>query len=45
MFRIVSNNNIDEYADSVSEFIRTCDVVPIATINFFDIGGALLIFG
>ena len=33
MFRIASNNN-DEYADSVSEFIRKCiDVVPIATIK------------
>ncbi|CDR18153.1 unnamed protein product [Oncorhynchus mykiss] len=37
MFRIASNNNIDECADSVSEFIRTCveDVVPIATIKTF----------
>ncbi|CDQ68745.1 unnamed protein product [Oncorhynchus mykiss] len=37
MFRIASDNNIDEYADSVSEFIRTCveDVVPIATIKTF----------
>ena len=33
MFRIDSNNNFDEYADSVSEFIRKCidDVIPIAT--------------
>jgi hypothetical protein len=32
MFRIASDGNIDEYADSVCEFIRTCveDVVPIA---------------
>ena len=37
MFRIASNNNIDEYADSVSEFIRKCidNVVPIATIKTF----------
>ena len=37
MFRIASNNNIDEYADLVSEFIRKCieDVVPIATIKTF----------
>ena len=37
MFRIVSDNNIDEYTDSVSKFIRTCveDVVPIATIKPF----------
>ena len=37
MFRIASDNNIDEYADSVSEVIRTCveDVVPIATIKTF----------
>ena len=36
LFRIASNN-IDEYADSVSEFIRKCidDVVPIATIKTF----------
>ena len=37
MFRIASVNNIDEFADSVCEFIRTCveDVVPIATIKTF----------
>ena len=38
MFRIASNNNnIDEYAYSVSEFIRKCidNVVPIATIKTF----------
>ena len=37
MFRIASNNNIDVYADSVSEFIRKCidDVIPIATIKTF----------
>ena len=37
MFRIASDNNIDEYADSLSEFIRTCieDVVPIAMIKSF----------
>ena len=36
-FRIASNNNIDEYADSVSEFIRECicDVIPTATIKTF----------
>ena len=37
MFCTASNNNIDEYADSVSEFIRKCieDVVSIATIKTF----------
>jgi hypothetical protein len=37
MFHIASNNNIDEYADSVSEFISKCigDVVPTATIKTF----------
>ena len=37
MFCIASNNNIDEYADLVSEFMRKCidDVVPIATIKTF----------
>ena len=37
MFRIASNNNIDEYADSVSEFISKCigDVVPTASIKTF----------
>ena len=37
MFRIASNNNIDEYADSVSEFIRECidNVIPTATIKAF----------
>ena len=37
MFRIESNNNIDVYADSVSEFISKCigDVVPTATIKTF----------
>ena len=36
MFHIASNN-IDEYADLVSEFIRKCidDVIPIATIKTF----------
>jgi hypothetical protein len=33
MFRIASDNNIDEYADSVSEFIG--DVVPTASIKTF----------
>ena len=34
---IASNNNIEEYADSVSEFISKCigDVVPTATITKF----------
>ena len=37
MFRIGSDNNIDEYADSVSKFISKCigDVVPTATIKTF----------
>ena len=37
MFSIASNNNIDEYADSVSEFISKCigDVVTTATIITF----------
>ena len=37
MFRIVLNNNIDIYADSVSKFISKCigDVVPTATIKTF----------
>ena len=37
MFRIATNNNIDEYADSVSEFISKCigDVVPTASIKIF----------
>ena len=37
MFRIDSNNKIDLYADSVSEFIRKCigDVVPTASIKTF----------
>ena len=37
MFPTVSDNNIDEYADSVSEFIDKCigDVVPTATIETF----------
>ena len=36
MFRTASNN-IDEYADSVSEFISKCisDVLPTATIKTF----------
>ena len=34
---VASNNNIDEYADSVSEFIRKYidDVIPTATIKSF----------
>ena len=37
MFRVVSENNVDVYADSVSEFIRKCigDVVPTVTIKTF----------
>ena len=37
MFRIASNNNIDECADSVNEFIRKYidDVIPLATITTF----------
>jgi hypothetical protein len=37
MFRIASNNNIDVYADSVSEFISKFigHVVPTATIKTF----------
>jgi hypothetical protein len=37
MFCIASNNNIDEYADSVSEFITKCigDVAPTASIKKF----------
>jgi hypothetical protein len=33
MFRIASDNNIDVYADSVTEFINKCigDVVPTVT--------------
>jgi hypothetical protein len=37
MFRVASENNIDVYADSVSEFIRKCigDVVPTVTIKIY----------
>ena len=37
MFRIGSDNNIDVYADSVSELISKCigDVVPTVTIKTF----------
>ena len=37
MFRIASNNNIDEYADAVSEFIRKCigDATPTSTFKTF----------
>ena len=37
MFRIASDNKIDVYADSVSEFISKCisDVVPTVTIKTF----------
>jgi hypothetical protein len=35
MFWIASDNNVDVYADSVSEFISKCfgDVVPAVTIK------------
>ena len=37
MFRVASENNIDKYADSVSEFIRKCigDIVPIVTVKTY----------
>ena len=37
MFLIALDNNIDEYADSVSKFISKCigDVVPTASIKTF----------
>jgi hypothetical protein len=37
MFRIAPNNNINKYADSVSEFISKCigDAVPTASIKTF----------
>ena len=37
MFRTAQDNNIDEYADLVSEFISKCigDVVPTASIKTF----------
>jgi hypothetical protein len=39
VFRKASNHNIEEYADSVSEFICKCgdvgDVVPTASIKTF----------
>jgi hypothetical protein len=37
MFRSASENNIDLYVDSVSEFIRKCigDVVPTVTITTY----------
>ena len=36
-FRVASDNNIDVYADFVSEFIRKCigDVVPALTIKTY----------
>jgi hypothetical protein len=47
MFLVDSENNIDSYADSVSEFIRKCigDVIPTVTINFFGVGGSIGNFG
>jgi hypothetical protein len=37
MFHVASENNIDVYADSVSEFIRKCtgEVVPTVTIKTY----------
>ena len=37
MFRVASDNNIDEYTDKVTEFIRKCieDDVPTATIKTY----------
>ena len=37
MFQAASENDIDLYADSVSEFIRKCigDVVPTGTIKTY----------
>ena len=37
MFRVASDNNIDVYADMVSEFINKCigDVVPTVSIKTF----------
>lgn len=34
MFRVSSDNNIDEYIDSATRFIRKCieDIVPTVTI-------------
>ena len=39
MFRVGSENNIDEYTDMVTEFIRKCieDVVPTVTIKTYQI--------
>ena len=37
MFRVPFNNNLDEYTDTVTEFIRKCigDVVPTVTIETY----------
>ena len=37
MFWVASENNIDMYTDTVTEFIRKCigDVVPIVTIKTY----------
>ena len=37
MFWVASDNNIDVYTDSVSEFIRKCigDIVPTVTIKTY----------
>ena len=34
MFQVASENNIDEYTDTVTEFIRKCigDVVPTGNV-------------
>ena len=37
MFRVASDNNIDEYTDTVTTFIRKCirDVVPTVIIKTY----------
>ena len=37
MFQVASENNIDEYTDTVTKFIRRCigDVVPTVTIKTY----------
>jgi hypothetical protein len=37
MFQVASDNNIDKYTDTVTEFIRKCigDVVPTVTIKSY----------
>jgi hypothetical protein len=48
MFQVASENNIDEYTDTVTEFIRKCigDVIPTVTIKTYPnqkpwIGGSI----